>query len=386
MDCLQKIRNKISSSTFSSDEEVREIIAREIIDDDEDIDLDQLDYLVDKYFYKVRRKLGLLDELLKDQEINEIMVNGKDNIFIERKGNIIKLPGGFDTTEELEEIIRYIAGQVHREINEMNPIVDARLADGSRINGVYKNVALNGPILTIRKFQKDYITMDKLIGNGTISPECASMLKDLVIKGYNIFISGGTSSGKTTFLNALADFIPKTERVVVIEDSAELQLNSIDNIVRMECRNANAMGQGQIAMDQLIKASLRMRPDRIIVGEVRGKEVCEMLQALNTGHSGSCSTGHGNSIKGMLNRLEAMYLMGAQLPTQSIASQIISGIDIFVHLGRMASGKRKVIEVAEVIGYREGTYELNSLFKLDTGGILVPTGNDIYNKEKMMMN
>lgn len=386
MELIKSLRAIIGSQGTISDDEARIVIAREIIKRNETIGLEELEQLVDKCFYKIRRKLGLLDELVKDDDINEIMVNGKDTIFIEKKGRIIKLDQQFDTVDELEEIIRYIAGQVHREINEMNPIVDARLPDGSRINGVYKNVAINGPILTIRKFQKDYITMERLIGNGTLTRECASLLEKLVTKGYNIFISGGTSSGKTTFLNALSDFIPKRERVIVIEDSAELQLNTIANIVRMECRNANAMGKGQISMDQLIRTSLRMRPDRIVIGEVRGKEVCDMLQALNTGHSGSMSTGHGNSIRGMLNRLEAMYLMGVQLPIQSIASQIISGIDIFVHLGRTSLGQRKVIEVAEVTGYEDGKYILNTLYKLDSSGHLVPTGKDLVHTEKLLMN
>lgn len=371
---LDEIRKALFLADELDDDMARLLIAELVLEKVSVLDEEELDDLVDLYFVKTRRKLGIIDALLMDDDISEIMINGKDNIFIEERGKVIKTDLSFESTEELEEVIRYIASQVHREINEMNPIVDARLEDGSRINGVYKNIAINGPILTIRKFKKDYITMDQLVEYGSITRECADYLKEQVEKGKNIFISGGTSSGKTTFLNALADYIPKHERVVVIEDSAELQLDSIDNIVRMECRNANSMGKGNISMDQLIRTSLRMRPDRIIVGEVRGAEVTDMLQALNTGHSGSMSTGHGNSIKGMLRRLEAMYLMGSNVPLTSIAGQITTGIDIFVHLKRDPDGRRRVVEVASIKGYQDGEYILEKIFEVDEEDKLVKKG------------
>ncbi|MCQ2550777.1 MAG: CpaF family protein [Clostridia bacterium] len=367
LDLLQKIRDEILASPDMDDDTAKLLIAQKVLEETDEIDIEAT---VEKYFLKVRRKLGVLDSLVKDDTISEIMVNGKDNIYIERKGKVIKTDLSFDSTQELEEVIRYIASKVHREINEMNPIVDARLEDGSRINGVYKNIAINGPILTIRKFNKEYITMEQMVNFGTLTRECMDYLKGEVKRGMNIFISGGTSSGKTTFLNALADFIPEDDRVVVIEDSVELKLDNIKNIVRMEVRNANSMGKGKVSMDQLIRTSLRMRPDRIIIGEVRGKEVTDMLQALNTGHSGSLSTGHGNSIRGMLRRLEAMYLMGSSIPISSIAGQITTGIDIFVHLKR-EGGQRKVVEIARVLGYQDGEYILEKIFERDEKGELV---------------
>lgn len=283
--------------------EAMELIEDTVLDDDYDLELQEYEELIKKVYAKTRSKLGMLEPYINDESINEIMVNGKDHFFFEDSDGIGFVFDCFDSTEELEEIIRNIAAGVHREINEMNPILDARLADGSRVNAVYKNVAVDGPVLTIRKFSKDRITIDEMVGHGTLTRECADFLKTLVECGYNIFVSGGTSSGKTTFLNALSDYIPQEERVIVIEDSTELQLERIENLVQMECHNANTMGQGQISMDMLIKTSLRMRPDRIIVGEVRGREVADMLQAMNTGHDGSMSTGHGNSVAGMLRRL-----------------------------------------------------------------------------------
>ena len=259
--------------------------------------------LIHNCYYSIRKDLDILYPLSVDREISEIMVNGKAHIFIEKHGKQQRVEAAFSTTEELEEVIRRIAAGVHREINELNPIVDARLPDGSRVNAVYKNIALGGPCLTIRKFPETAVTMEMLIDWGTLTEECARYLRNLVQAGYNLFVSGGTSSGKTTLLNVLSNYIPKEERVIVIEDSAELQLRELENVVRLECRNANMQGNGQIDMQQLIKASLRMRPDRIIVGEVRGKEVMDMIQAMNTGHEGSLSTGHGNSIGGMLRRL-----------------------------------------------------------------------------------
>lgn len=336
-------------------------------------------------FHATRRELDLLQPYADDSEVSEIMVNGTEKIFVERKGKIEKLPISFETKEDLEEIIRRLAAKVHREINELNPIVDARLEDGSRINAVYRNVALNGPILTIRKFPKKQITMDELIEKDSISKEAGQFLERLVLAGYNIFISGGTSSGKTTFLNVLSDCIPKEERVIVIEDSAELQITKVENIVRMETKNANVQGKGEVTVRDLIKASLRMRPDRIIVGEVRGGEVVDMIQAMNTGHDGSLSTGHGNSPEGMLRRLEAMFLSAADFPMEAIRNQIMEAIDIIVHLGRMPDKSRKVLQIVEIQGYENGKYMINPLFQYKIKAGLVSTGNFLSNQIKLEM-
>lgn len=276
------------------------------------------------------------------------------------------------------------ASDVHREINEANPIVDARLPSGYRVNGVLTTVALNGPILTIRKFREKPIEMEDLISNGSLTRECAEDLSALVRSGYNIFISGGTSSGKTTFLNALTAAIDPGERVIIIEDSAELMITHIRNKVHMECRTANSAGKGEITMERLIRTSLRMRPDRIIVGEVRGREVVDMIQAMNTGHDGSMSTGHGNSIRGMLNRLETMYLTDSQVSVSSVRSQIANAVDIFVHLRRDAGGSRKVNEIAELTGSDGNEYSLNYLYREGTDGRLVPTGNPLMDRERLI--
>lgn len=335
--------------------------------------------LIDRIFLSLRREMDILQPYVDDVSISEIMVNGKDNIFIERKGKIERLALSFDTTEELEELIRRIASKVHREINELNPIVDARLSDGSRVNAVYKNIALNGPILTIRKFPKTVMTMDELIKKETLDADTAEFLVGLIKAGYNCFICGGTSSGKTTMLNVLSQSIPPGERVVVIEDSAELQINQVENIVRLECRNANVQGKGEVDMAQLVKASLRMRPDRIIIGEVRGKEVMDMIQALNTGHYG-LSTGHANNIEGMLKRLEVMFLQAADFPAEAIRRQITAGIEIMIHMSRMRDGSRKVVEIAELAGIENGIIKVNSLFRLGQG----KTGT-MLNREKLNM-
>lgn len=337
--------------------------------------------LVQRIFLSLRKEMGILQPYVDDKSISEIMVNGKDDIFAERNGKLERLPVKFDTTEELEELIRRISARVRREINELNPIVDARLSDGSRVNAVYKNIALNGPILTIRKFPDRVMDMADLVINGTLSTETAEFLEMLVKAGYNCFVCGGTSSGKTTLLNVLSQAIPHWERVVVIEDSAELQIKQVENIVRLECRNANVQGRGQVNMEQLVKASLRMRPDRIIVGEVRGREVMDMIQAMNTGHDGSLSTGHANSIDGMLKRLEAMYMQAADFPVEAIRSQITEGIDIMIHMSRMRDGSRKIMEIAELKGMKDGVIGLNTLFKYDEGW----TGNRLIHREKLQM-
>ena len=339
------------------------------------------DRLIQRLFLSLRREMDILQPYIEDRSISEIMVNGKDHIFVERQGRMERLPLIFDTTEDLEELIRRIAAKVHREINELHPIVDARLSNGARVNAVYKNIALNGPILTIRKFPDQIMSMADLISNGTVPAETAEFLKLLVQARYNCFVCGGTSSGKTTLLNVLSQFIPSCERVVVIEDSAELQIHQIENIVRMECRDANVQGKGEVNMAQLVRASLRMRPDRIIIGEVRGKEVMDMIQAMNTGHAGSLSTGHANHIEGMLKRLEAMFLQAAEVSVEAIRSQITEGIDVMIHMSRLRDGSRRVMEISELVGMEGGTIKLNCLFQYKTG----LTGNRLLHREKLQI-
>lgn len=339
--------------------------------------------LIHRVFYSLRRDLDILQPYIEDERVSEIMVNGTDDIFVEIGGRLERVDLKFDTVEELEELIRRLAAGVHREINELNPIVDARLPDGSRVNAVYKNIALNGPILTIRKFPQQAIEMSDLIRMGSITQEAADFLEKLVKAGYNCFVSGGTSSGKTTFLNVLSNFIPPSERVILIEDSAELQIRHIENLVRLECRQANAQKKGEITMEDLIKTSLRMRPDRIIVGEVRGKEVMDMIQAMNTGHDGSLSSGHGNSISGMLRRLESMFLQAADFPVDAIRSQIAEGIDVIIHLGRLSDGSRKVLEIAEIQGLIQGEIKTNLLFRHKPNHGLMLCGKGLVHREKL---
>jgi len=384
----KEIRRAISTKEGQmSDEEVLSFIEHYVLERGSlsVCDLGESHKMIMRIFYSIRKDLDILQPYADDETVSEIMVNGKDDIFIERNGIIEKTGESFQNTEDLEEVIRRAAAGIHREINELNPIVDARLHDGSRINAVYKNIALNGPILTIRKFPQKAFTMKDLIGFVTLTQECADYLKMLVERGYNCFISGGTSSGKTTFLNVLTDYIPKEERIIVIEDSAELQIKGINNIVRMECKNANVQGKGQITMQQLIKTSLRMRPDRIIVGEVRGKEVMDMIQAMNTGHDGSLSTGHGNSIEGMLRRLESMFLQAADFPIDAIRSQIAEGIDIIIHLSRLTDKERKVLEISEIKGMEKDRIIMNSIYKYIPGKGLERTGNRLINREKLKL-
>jgi len=385
-DTTNEIREKISRRSGEiTDDEALTMVERAVFKSEgfSLLSFSQKNEAVNRIFCSLRKDLDILQPFADDDEVSEIMVNGKDVIFIEKLGKIEKTKAYFEKTEDLEEVIRRICAKVHREINELNPIVDARLGDGSRVNAVYKNIAINGPILTIRKFPKKEITMDLLIKNRTLSHEAAVFLERLVTAGYNIFVSGGTSSGKTTFLNVLSDYIPKDERVIVIEDSAELQINEINNIVRMECRNANVQEKGKIDTKQLIKTSLRMRPDRIIVGEVRGEEVIDMIQAMNTGHDGSLSTGHGNSIEGMLRRLESMFLQAADFPIEAIRAQIAEGIDIIVHMGRLSDKTRKVLEIAEIKGFDGSKILLNILFKYSINSGLERTENELFNKEKL---
>lgn len=345
-----------------------------------------------KELFNAFRKLDLLQEFLEDEGITEIMINGTKSIFFERDGRIYQSDRRFMSKEKLEDVIQQIVAGSNRLVNEASPIVDARLADGSRVNVVLAPVAVNGPIVTIRKFGKDAITMDQLIAWNSISKEISTFLATLVAAGYNIFISGGTGSGKTTFLNALSQFIPKDERIITIEDNAELKLQEIPNLVSLEARNPNVEGTGAVTIRDLIKSALRMRPDRIIVGEVRGAEAIDMLQALNTGHDGSLSTGHANSTADMLSRLETMVLMGMNLPLPAIQRQIASGIDIIVHLGRLRDKSRKLLEVSEVLGYEEGKICLQLLYKYEEEGEKAGkvTGNwrkihEITNDQKLKM-
>ena len=307
------------------------------------------------------RRLDILQELVEDAEITEIMINGASRIFIEKAGRIEEWDRQFESERKLFDIIQQIVSGANRVINETNPIVDARLYDGSRVNIVLPPVSLTGPVVTIRKFPKKPMTMEKLISYGSISGEAAEFLKELVEAGYNIFISGGTGAGKTTFLNALSGYIPSNERVITIEDSAELQLVSIPNLVRLEVRNANVEGKNAVTIRDLIKSSLRMRPDRIIVGEVRDDAAIDMLQGLNTGHSG-LSTGHANSAGDMLSRLETMVLLGADIPALAVRRQIASAIDLIVHLGRLRDRSRRVLEITEVLDCVDGEIEMNPLF------------------------
>jgi pilus assembly protein CpaF len=314
--------------------------------------------------YDSFRRLDILQELVDDAEVTEIMVNGKDNIFIEKHGRILRWDYGFEQVEVLEDMIQQIVSRINRSVNVSHPIADARLPDGARVHVVLPPVALDGPVVTIRKFPEP-ITVEKLIALGSLTRETAAFLEKMVKSGYNIFISGGTGSGKTSFLNAMSSFIPEEERVITIEDSAELQIRHIPNLVRLETKNANAEGEGAITISDLIRASLRMRPDRLIVGEVRGAETLDMLQAMNTGHDGSLSTGHGNSPKDMLSRLETMTLLAADIPLPAVRSQIASALDLIVHLGRLRDKSRKVLEIAEIGGYVDGEIQLNTLFRFE---------------------
>lgn len=346
--------------------------------------------------YSSIRGFGLLDSIISDDTITEVMINGPDNVFIEQNGRLYKLNKRFESQRKLEDVIQRIVGLAGREVNQANPICDTRLPDGSRVNVVLPPIALCGPTLTIRKFSKTPMTIEKLISYGSISQEIADKLELLVKAKYNIFISGGTGSGKTTFLNALSNYIPKDERVITIEDSAELQITGVENLVSLETRNANASGAGQITIRDLIKSSLRMRPERIVVGEVRGGEALDMLQAMNTGHDGSLSTGHANSTEDMLSRLETMVLQGsAGLPLEAIRQQIASAVDIIVHLSRLRDKSRKTMEITEVVGYENGKIILNPLYVFEedenstltkVSGTLKRTNNPLQNDFKLRLS
>lgn len=318
-----------------------------------------------KELFNTVRRMDVLSEFLEDESVTEIMINGYDNIFIERSGRVYKVDQTFENEERLASIIQQIVAGCNRIVNEAVPIVDARLADGSRVNVVLPPISLNGPTMTIRKFPKEKMTMERLIEVRALSEDAAEFLKRLVKARYNIFVSGGTGAGKTTFLNALSDYIPQQERVITIEDSAELQLKNVVNLVRLESRNSNVEGTNAVTIRELIKSSLRMRPDRVIVGEVRDAAAIDMLAAMNTGHDGSLSTGHANSSGDMITRLESMVLMGMELPLEAVRRQIASAVDVIIHLGRLRDGSRKVLEIAEVTGMREGLVELHTIYEFE---------------------
>ena len=332
-------------------------------------------------FHSIRR-MDVLQDLLEDPEVTEVMVNGPEHIFVEKAGRLSRYPGSFTSAEKLDDVIQQIVGASNRVVNTASPIVDCRLANGDRVNVVLQPIALNGPILTIRRFPQDPITMDDLLRFGSIPEEIAQFLDKCVRAGLNIFISGGTGSGKTTFLNMLSDCIDPGERVITIEDNAELQIRHVPNLVRMEARNANVEGCRPISIRELIKASLRMRPDRIVVGEVRGPEAIDMIQAMNTGHDGSMSTGHAHSAEDMLSRLETMILMGMDLPVPAIRGQLASGIDLIVHLGRLRDRSRKLLEVVEVLGMEDGQIRLSTLYRFTETGEENGRITGVWEKEK----
>lgn len=394
--------------TVMDDEQLRQLIARTL---EEKIqwagrnrpeayrELASLNFREKRYIinavYEAIRGLGVLGQIISDPDITEVMINGFEDIFVERAGRLQKLENHFESRQELETIITKFVSQSGRAVNESEPIVDTHLEDGSRVNVVMPPVALNGPIVTIRRFPKEAMTVQKLIRYGSITLEVAEVLELLVRSRYNIFVSGGTGSGKTTFLNALSNFIPRDERIITIEDSAELQIRNVDNLVRLETRNAGPDGSGAITIKDLIKSALRMRPDRIVVGEVRGAEALDMLQAMNTGHDGSLSTGHANSTRDMLSRLETMVLQGAAgLPLEAIRQQIGSAVDIVIHLSRLRDKSRKTMEIVEILGYDQATrdYKLNVLYQFQelpqstkekVVGQLTRTGNPMKNTYKL---
>lgn len=348
------------------DEKVLELIDRSLLEHP-DIGYVSLEGRIRlrKELFNAVRRMDVLSDLLEDDSITEIMINGYDQIFVEKDGRIQSFSQSFESEDRLASIIQQIVAGCNRLVNEAVPIVDARLPDGSRVNVVLPPVALDGPTMTIRKFPKEKMTMERLIELGALDEETAGFLKLLVKARYNIFVSGGTGAGKTTFLNALSDYIPKTERIITIEDSAELQLRDVENLVRMETRNSNVEGENAITIRDLIKASLRMRPDRVIVGEVRDSAAIDMLTAMNTGHDGSLSTGHANSAYDMITRLESMVLMGIELPMEAVRRQIASAVDIIIHLGRLRDGSRKVTEICEVTGIENGQVQLTSLYEFE---------------------
>ena len=379
----EQVMADLESGAFTSDNEAAEAIDRAIKDRAYGLKFTLTERLrLKKRIFDSMKKLDVLQELLEDRHVTEIMINSHEEIFMERDGRMERWAGSFESREKLEDMIQQIVSRINRRVNTSVPIADARLPDGSRVHIVLPPVALKGPTITIRKFP-EVIEMDKMIRYGTVTYEAAAFLKKLVAAGYNIFISGGTGSGKSTFLNALTQYIPPDERIITIEDSAELKIRHIPNLVSLETRDANFEGEGEISMAMLIRAALRMRPDRIIVGEVRGAEALDMLTAMNTGHDGSLSTGHANSTEDMLTRLESMVLMAAELPLKAIRDQISAGIDIMVHLSRMPDKSRKVMEISEVEGIVDERIRLNKIFEYDHRERSLKRKGELKNREKL---
>lgn len=388
-----QIREQINDLYLTTDEEIRLYIEEKVFEyaTTTVLSAQQKINLADSIFNSFRG-YDVLQPLIEQDEITEIMVNGHDQIFVENNGEITRTAIQFESEERLEDIIQMIVSKVNRVVNQSSPVVDARMKDGSRVNIVLPPLALNGPTMTIRKFPKDPLTIHNLIANNTLSEEAANFLDLLVRAKYNIFISGGTASGKTTFLNVLSNFIPVKERIITIEDSAELQIKNIENLVRLEVRNANTEGRGEVTISDLIRASLRMRPNRIVVGEVRGHEALDMLQAMNTGHDGSISTGHANSAEDMLSRLEVMVLRGANIPVVAIRKQISSAIDIIIHLAKLRDNSRRIIEISEITGIVNNEIQLNRLYSFEETalvegdcivGELQATGNGLQRINKL---
>lgn len=370
MTLQELIMGRMNLSRQMTEDEIRELIDEQIMQESKKryLELSARERLRREIFHSIRQ-LGILQELIENPQITEIMVNGIQGIFIERKGKLEKLDLCFDSVEKLRHVIWQITADCNRVVNEASPIVDARLPDGARVNVVLDPVAINGPILTIRRFPPDPITMDELLSMGSLSKECTDQLETLVKAGCNILVSGGTGSGKTTFLNVLSQFIPESERVITIEDSAELQIRNIPNLVRLETRNANVEGCKEITIRDLLKASLRMRPDRIIVGEVRGKEAVDMLQSINVGHS-AMTTVHANSVRDVVSRLETMVLMGMEMPLSAIGKQIASGFDLMIYLGRLRDGSRRVLEIAEPVEFSGGEVKMQTIYRFEQKGVL----------------
>jgi pilus assembly protein CpaF len=363
---IQNVMNQIDIAEEISDEEIRKKIRQAVLEEtrEEYLSLNRKEQICNEIFYSLRR-LDILQDLLEDDSITEIMINGYDKIFIEKNGRLFRTKEKFSSKEKFEQVIQQIVSRTNRIVNESSPIVDARLEDGSRVHVLLEPISLDGSTMTIRKFAKQITNMEQLLKFGSLNEEVMEFLSIMVRARMNLFISGGTGAGKTTMLNALSNCIPKNERIITIEDSAELKIYGIDNLVRLEARNANLEGENQIRIKDLIKASLRMRPDRIIVGEVRGEECIDMLQACNTGHDGSISTGHGNSNYDMLLRLETMILMGIDLPIYAIRGQIASAFDLMIHISRLRDCSRKIVEIAEVMGMKDGEIILRTLYQFE---------------------
>ena len=366
----EKVLLRLDMSRETGEEELQEIIL-EVLEETEKEEFLPLNekIRISRELFNAFRRLDILQDLLEDESVTEIMVNGTENIFYEKGGRLYRADRHFISEERLCDVIQQIVGETNRYVNESSPVADARLKDGSRVNVVLKPVAVNGPIMTIRKFPSEAITMDQLVRIGSLTIEAAEFIRRLVESKYNIFVSGGTGAGKTTFLNAMSDYIPKDERIITIEDNAELQIQGVENLVRLEARGANPEGEGEVTIRDLIRSALRMRPDRIFVGEVRGEETVDMISsAMLNGHSGSMSTGHANNPADMIHRLETMMMMGIDLPLQAIQRQIASALDIIIHLGRLRDKSRKVLQIEEVTGYSGGVVRTETLYEFREEG------------------